>query len=246
MLRKYANSRSVSDNLQLGGLTAFSAGMVNVTSLIIFFAFTSNVTGHYAILAEEIAKGNWYQAMVVFGWIFMFFYGNFISNFSVITIKKNNMLAHGLPLVLEMICLIGVGYYGHYYYQESLLETEIMIGIMLLAMGLQNGLTASISNFSVKTTHLTGLTTDLGVLTSMFTQKCFRDNKELTDKFKLLVLIASTYLAGGVIAGIIYFHIGFRVFFIVSLFLLVILFYDYWKLKIIRYHNSMNADEEDH
>ncbi len=42
---------------------------------------------------------------------------------------------------------------------------------MLLAMGLQNGLTASISNFSVKTTHLTGLTTDVGILTAMFTKK---------------------------------------------------------------------------
>lgn len=65
MLRKFSNSRTLSDNIKLGSLTAFSAGMVNVVSVMLFFAFTSNVTGHYAVLAEEIAKGNWYQAGVV-------------------------------------------------------------------------------------------------------------------------------------------------------------------------------------
>ena len=37
--------------MKLGAMTAFSAGMVNVASLILFFSFTSNVTCHYAILA---------------------------------------------------------------------------------------------------------------------------------------------------------------------------------------------------
>ena len=156
MLRKFNNHRTLKDNIQLGGLTAFSAGMVNVTSLIIFFAFTSNVTGHYAILAEEIAKGNWYEAIIVFGWIFMFFFGNFFSNFIVINFDRTNRyLAHSLPLFVEIICLLAVGTYGQFYYAETLSETELMVGLMLFAMGIQNGLTASISNFSIKTTHLT-------------------------------------------------------------------------------------------
>lgn len=232
MLRKFSNSRSLKDNMQLGGLTAFSAGMTNVASLIVFFAFTSNVTGHYAILAEEIAKGKWYQTMVVFGWIFMFFYGNFVSNFIVITMKSKAAISHAVPLFLEMACLIGVGYYGQTFYLESLLETEILIGVLLFAMGLQNGLTASISNFSVKTTHLTGLTTDLGVISSMLTKKKYRENKELTDKYKLLLLIAVSYLTGGIISGVIYFEIGFKVFYVVAAFLTVIIFYDYTKLKL--------------
>lgn len=93
MLRKFNNSRTVKDTMQLGALTAFSAGMVNVTSVIIFFAFTSNVTGHYAILAEEIAKGNWYEAAIVFIWIFMFFIGNFISNLIIINYNANAYLS---------------------------------------------------------------------------------------------------------------------------------------------------------
>ena len=81
--------------------------------------------------------------------------------------------AHALPIVLEILCLLAVGIYGQFYYEKTLAETEALVALMLFATGLQNGLTASISNFSVKTTHLTGTTTDLGILASMFTQKKF-------------------------------------------------------------------------
>jgi uncharacterized membrane protein YoaK (UPF0700 family) len=174
MLRKYSNTRTLSDNIKLGTLTAFSAGMVNIASLLIFFSFSSNVTGHYAILAAEVVRGNIYQVAVVLGWIFLFFFGSFVSNLIVIHFNKINMyVAHAAPIVLEILCLMIVGIYGQFFYEETLIETEILMALMLFAMGLQNGLTASISNFAVKTTHLTGTTTDLGILFSMFTKKSF-------------------------------------------------------------------------
>ncbi|WP_372756217.1 YoaK family protein [Mariniflexile sp.] len=236
MLRKHSNNRTLRDNIQLGSLSAFSAGMVNVTSLIVFFAFTSNVTGHYAILAEEISKGNWYQASVVFAWIFLFFIGNFTSNLIIINFnKKNSYFAHSAPLILEIICLVGVGFYGHFFYLETLTETEIMIGLMLFAMGLQNGLTASISNFSVKVTHLTGLTTDVGILTAMFTKKEYRNNKLLRGKLSVLLAIAIAYLSGGILAGLIYFKVKFIVFFVVSAVISFIIMYEYYKLKVTKF-----------
>ncbi|RAV29914.1 YoaK family protein [Sinomicrobium soli] len=233
MLRKFNNSRTTRENIQLGSLTAFSAGMVNVTSVIIFFAFTSNVTGHYAILAEEISKGNWYQAAVVFAWIFMFFAGNFCSNMIIINFnQKNTYAAHATPLILEILCLLSVGTYGAFFYGETLGETEIMVGLMLFAMGIQNGLTASISNFSVKTTHLTGLTTDLGLLTSMFTKSEYRQNKALRAKANVLYAIATSYVTGGIFAGVVYQQIGFMVFYIASMVICVIIFYEYYMIRL--------------
>lgn len=236
MLRKFSNSRSLKDNIQLGSLTAFSAGMVNVISVIIFFAFTSNVTGHYAVLAEEIAKGNWYQAGVVAGWIFLFFFGSFTSNFIVIHLnRKNKYLAHALPILIEILCLLAVGSYIQFSYQETLLETEVMVALMLFAMGIQNGLTASISNSAVKTTHLTGLTTDLGMLFSMFTIKRFRKKQQLRGKLKVQLSIMLSYMAGGITAGYIYMTIEYNVFYIVCIFLIMVLAYDYSKLRVQRF-----------
>ncbi|UCS91739.1 DUF1275 domain-containing protein [Echinicola marina] len=215
---------------------AFSAGMVNVISVIIFFAFTSNVTGHYAVLAEEIAKGNWYQAGVVASWILLFFFGGFIANIIIINFNKTHTyLAHSIPIILEIICLLIVGSYIQFYYKESLVETEILVGLMLFAMGIQNGLTASISNSAVKTTHLTGLTTDLGMLFSMFTKKEYRAKKELRAKAKVQLAIMFSYLLGGVSAGLIYLNIAYNVFYIVSLFLIIVIAYDFYRLRVAKY-----------
>lgn len=232
MLEQFNTHRSYNDNLKLGGLTAFVAGMVNVASVMIFFAFSSNVTGHYAILAEEISKGNWYQVGVVFGWIFLFFTGSFVSNFIVINLyKSKSSMSHALPLLLEIICLMAVGIYGSFWYRESLAETEALVALMLFAMGLQNGLTASISNFAVKTTHLTGLTTDLGILFSMYTKPEFRANPQLRMRTRMLLLIMVSYLAGGIIAGSLYLQLNFTVFYIVSALLGGVIVYDFIKLK---------------
>lgn len=232
MIKKYSD-RTNKENIQLGALTAFSAGMVNVISVIIFFAFTSNITGHFAILAEEISKGNWYQALIVFGWLSLFFLGSFTSNIIIINFNKTDAyLAHSLPIILEIVCLLIVGTYIQFYYQETLLETELMVSLMLFAMGLQNGLTATISNSAVKTTHLTGLTTDLGILTSMFTKKAYRKRPELRGKMKLLLSIMVSYVVGGVSAGYIYLTIAYNVFYIVCIFLLVVIGYDFYRIEV--------------
>lgn len=244
MLRKFSNSRSLADNIRLGSLTAFSAGMVNVASVTIFYAFTSNVTGHYAILAEEIAKANWYQVGVVMGWIFLFYLGNFTSNFIIINLnQKHPYFAHALPVLLEIACLLTVGIYGEYHYAETLTETELLVSLMLYSMGLQNGLTASISNFAVKTTHLTGLTTDLGILSSMLTKKEYRENEALRGKTRLLVVIALSYLSGGVFSGILFLKIGFKVFYMVCALLFLVILYDHSKIGIMKFRHRLRRVE---
>ena len=233
MLRNYSNSRTLGDNIRLGTLTAFTAGTINIASLLIFLSFTSNVTGHYAIFAAEISQGNWAQVAVVAGWIFLFFFGGFVANLSVINFnKKSKYFAHALPIVLEILCLLVVGIYGQFYYEKTLGETEALVALMLFATGLQNGLTASISNFSVKTTHLTGTTTDLGILASMFTQKKFRKNPELIARAKLLTSIMAAYVLGAIFSGLTYYSLEFRVFYVISVCLLVVIGYDFYKINI--------------
>ena len=235
MLRKFSNSRSFADNLKLGVLTAFPAGMVNVASLVLFFSFASNVTGHFAILAEEIANGKWFQVAVVFSWVFLFFTGSFLSNNIVINGSgKRTFLTHSIPMLLEISCFLVVGVYGHYFYTETLLETEILVAILLFSMGLQNGLTASISNFAVKTTHLTGLTTDLAIHVSLLTKEKYRKKPEIREKAKLLLSIAVAYTTGGVVSGSLVHSYEFKVFFFVSFIMLLILIYDLSHIYVLR------------
>lgn len=233
MLRKYSNHRNQEDNIKLGALTAVSAGMVNVVSVIVFFSYTSNITGHYAVFAQEIARGNLYQGAVVLLWILFFFVGSFLSNFVIIQGKGriSQYIAHAIPIMLELISVLVVGLYLQFFYKDTLMETEFLVSALLFAMGLQNGLTASISNSVIKTTHLTGLTTDLAILVSMFTKRSNRSNQQLVDKFHLLLSILFSYVIGGIIAGVSYTFIGHYTFFIVCFTLLFIALYDYYKLR---------------
>jgi uncharacterized membrane protein YoaK (UPF0700 family) len=232
MLRKFSNSRTLADNIKLGFSTAFIAGMVNVSSLVLFFSFTSNITGHYAILADEISNGRWLQVVIVFSWILLFFLGSFLSNFLIIQgTFKSKLLTHSIPLFLEILCFIGVGLYGVFLYSETLIETELLVAVLLFAMGIQNGLTASISNFSVKSTHLTGLTTDLAIHISMYLKPDYKHELIVVEKIKLLSMIALGYVVGGIVAGSVTHFFQFYVFFVISFFMMFVILYDVIHLK---------------
>lgn len=239
MLRRYSNSRTFQDNLRLGSFTAIIAGMVNVASLVLFYSFTSNLTGHFAILATEIANGQWFQMLVVLFWILLFFSGSFLSNNLIInSTAKNTFLAHSIPMVLEILCFIFVGFYGQFFYTETLTQTEILVSVLLFAMGLQNGLTASISNFQVKTTHLTGLTTDLALHLSMLTKKTYRQNIQIVEKTKLMLAILGSYLFGGILSGLIIHFVQFQVFYAVSIAMTGVLIYDFAKTYVPFFTNK--------
>jgi uncharacterized membrane protein YoaK (UPF0700 family) len=78
----------------------------------------------------------------------------------------------------------------------------------------------------------------------MFTRSEYRKNKELKGKAVLLLSIALAYLAGAIASGITYMHMGFRLFYVVSLFLVVVIFYDFYKLKLFRFMNTRRKKPE--
>ncbi|MNJ84586.1 hypothetical protein D3C87_20430 [compost metagenome] len=243
MLRRFSHSRSFQDNLKLGIFTAIIAGMVNVASLVLFYSFTSNLTGHFAILAQEIADGKWFQMLIVLFWILLFFAGSFLSNNLIInSTKKNAFISHSIPMILEILCFVFVGIYGQFFYTETLTQTEILVSVLLFSMGLQNGLTASISNFQVKTTHLTGLTTDLAIHLSMLTKKKYRLNKQVVEKTKLMAAIMGSYLVGGILSGLIIHYVHFQVFYAISAAMLGVLAYDFIKTYVPFFLNKKKHD----
>src|SRR5690606_3773376 len=103
-------------DIWLGGFTAAVAGLVNVCSVVAFFAFASNVTGHVAIFAEEFVKSHWHQVSVVTLWFLLFVFGSFVAN-GIVTVfgTRAPRLARATPVGLEMALLVAVGYYGQHY-----------------------------------------------------------------------------------------------------------------------------------
>lgn len=225
--------RTKRHNLWLGGSTAGVAGMVNVCAVIAFFAFASNVTGHVAVFAEELVKGHWHQVSVVTAWLLCFIGGAFTGNLLVLGLGSRwHAGGRAASVGLEMVLLVAVGYYGTVHYAETLTETEYLVGILLFTMGLHNGTVATVSKGVVKTTHLTGLSTDLGMELSQVAQGMLRGNDELAFKLKLHGNIFAWYVVGGVGGGMLFMGVGFQAFYAASTVLGLVLAHDmvvmYW------------------
>ncbi|WP_114751401.1 YoaK family protein [Pleomorphovibrio marinus] len=227
MLRHSPTKRSTKENLWLAATTAYSAGAVNVASVIAFFAFTSNVTGHVAIFAEELVKGHWHQVFIVLIWLLLFLFGAFAANFIISSVvKKGKYFSNSAPIFLEIVVLAFITVYGHFYYQETLRETEWLIGGLLFCMGLQNGMVSTISGGVVKTTHVTGLFTDLGAELSQWLHPITPRTKVLKDRLKLRLYILSYYILGGLVGGYFFLLIDFLAFIMVILVLIFVIYYD--------------------
>jgi len=227
MLRQSKGDRTLRENLMLASSTAFVSGVLNVAGMVAFLAFSSNVTGHVANLANHFAQQNFREVAVFVIWLLMFFSGAFISHFIVRSLEhKSFYRAHATPVVIEIVILLSVAIYGHHFYQETQLEREIVIGLLLFANGLQNSLVSTVSGGLIKSSHLTGLFTDLGSDIAEWFHPRTDKSIVVKNKIYLRLTILSFYFIGGVAGGYFFDVYGFAIFYFIPLILLIILYYD--------------------
>ncbi|SDH12018.1 Uncharacterized membrane protein YoaK, UPF0700 family [Flavobacterium omnivorum] len=232
MFRHQGKNRTFIHNLRLATLLSFVAGIVNVTGVLSVHTLTTNVTGHFAYFAEEIMKQNYIAAITFFVFTIFFLLGAFTSNFLAELIsKKHPDLSHVIPISLEMIILIGVGVFG-LASELSSIEGKWIAFSMLFAMGIQNSLVTKISQSTVRTTHLTGLFTDLGIeLSQLFFYKQPEENKKLKISIYLRLSIIIFFFMGCILGGFLYNLLEMKTLFVAATFLLFALLYDYIRLQ---------------
>ncbi|MET3979281.1 uncharacterized membrane protein YoaK (UPF0700 family) [Mucilaginibacter sp. UYP25] len=227
MLRQPQDKRTLNQNLMLASSSAFVAGITDVVGLLAFLAFTSNVTGHVANLAKNILKQDFSSIIIFVIWLLMFMIGSFVSNFIVQSLKHISLYrAHSAPIILEIIVLLFVAVYGHKFYPETELERKIVIGSLLFAMGLQNGLVSNISGGLIKSTHLTGLFTDLGSELADWMHPKTKESQTVKNKIYVRLTVLTFFIFGGMAGGYFFNIYEFKVFYFVPVILLTILYYD--------------------
>lgn len=232
MFRHKGKNRTFAHDLRLAILLSFVAGLVNITGVLALKTLTTNVTGHFAFFAEEIMRHDYATAITFFLFTIFFLIGSFISSFLQELISlKNPDLSHIFPITLEMIILIAIGLFGTNTNLLSL-EGKLTAFFMLLAMGIQNSLVTNISKSTVRTTHLTGLFTDLGIeLSQLFFYKKPDEVKKLKTSIFLRLSIITFFFIGCISGGIIYQFLAIKTLFVSVLILLIAQWYDYMRLK---------------
>lgn len=231
MFRHKGKSRSLKQNLGIASLLSFVAGIVNVAGFLSVQKLTTNVTGHFAYMIEEATKINVNQALFYFAYIFFFFLGAFFSNFILeLTDKVTDKYIFIIPVLTETLILTVTGALNFEFIAKN---QNIIACSLLFAMGLQNSLVTSISNSAIRTTHLTGLFTDLGIeISQLFFSKSKEQRQKLHSSIQLRLTIITTFFLGGVLAGLLFPNLKMQTLFIASGTLVTGLVIDYIIIKM--------------
>ncbi len=243
MFRHKGKTRTIKHNLRIASLLSFVAGIVNVAGFLAIQRLTTNVTGHFAFIVEEILKLNFWQSFIYFLYIFFFFLGSFVSNLLVeIISKKNGSLIYVIPTIIESLILFFLAVFGQFLISQN---PNLLACSMLFAMGLQNSLVTTISNSTVRTTHLTGLFTDLGIeLSQLFFFKQKDQKYKLYSSIKLRLTIITFFFLGGLLGGIFYSTLKLYVLIMAATVLIIGIIYDELKLKLITQNRSNNNEKK--
>jgi uncharacterized membrane protein YoaK (UPF0700 family) len=243
MFRHKGKTRTLQHNLRIASLLSFVAGIVNVAGFISVQRLTTNVTGHFAFFVDEIFKLNFWQGFVYFLYIFFFFLGSFVSNLIVEMIsKKSDRLIYIIPTILESIILFFLAIFGQLLITQN---PNLLACSLLFAMGLQNSLVTTISNATVRTTHLTGLFTDLGIeLSQLFFYKQKDQKDKLYSSIRLRLTIITFFFLGGFLAGIFYSTLKLYVLAIAASVLISGVMYDELKLMIQNRNRNDNTKND--
>ncbi len=231
MFRHQGKNRTYIHNLRLASLLSLVAGIVNITGILSVKTLTTNVTGHFAFFAEDVFNKQYNTALIYLLFILSFLLGAFTSNFIIETVlRKRSQNPYILPVAIEIIILILVGLFGTT--SLTIMDGTLIACCLLFAMGLQNALVTNVSQSIVRTTHLTGIFTDLGIeLSQLFFYKKTTQFRQLSKSIYLKLAIIGGFFLGCVGGGFIYKSLDLKTLLIAAVFLIIALFYD-----TIRFH----------
>ena len=241
MSRQQGKSRTLKHKLRIPTILSFVAGIVNVTGFLSFKQLTTNVTGHFALFINDVADFEFWKGTIYFLYIFSFLFGSFLSSFLIEKFRENKKLnVFFLPTLIECIILISIGVLSNII---EIKYPNFIVCLLLFAMGLQNSYVTKISNAVVRTTHLTGLFTDLGIdISQMFFPKLHRNREKLKSNIKLRIYIILFFFAGGLMGGFLYSKLNLKLNTLIfgAIILLLSLFFDDFRYQIIKSRRKYN------
>ena len=146
---------------------AWVAGYTNIIAVLVCGHVASHVTGHASQLGQAAAGGDWSLALFVGAILVAFFLGAVLSACATEIARWRGVRSvYVVPAALEL-ALLAVFAELVRLHDPAQVESGAMLWWMTMvasiAMGLQNATITRISGGVVRTTHLTGVLTDLGL-----------------------------------------------------------------------------------
>ena len=156
--------RSAQVNLRLGASLSFVAGAINAGGFLAVGQYTSHMTGMLSSITDHLALGEFRLALAGLVALLAFVGGAVTTAWMVNwSLRRQLRSAFARPLVVEAGLLLVFGLFGAAINLSSGLFIPLTVLLLCFIMGLQNALITKISNAEIRTTHVTGLVTDIGI-----------------------------------------------------------------------------------
>ena len=208
--------RTPSINQLLGGLLAFNAGAINAGGFLVVGMYTSHMTGFASMLADNLILGNVGLLLGALGTLLAFIAGAATTAVQVNWARQHHLRSeYALPLLLEAGLLLVFGLLGATLNRQTPFAVPLTVLVLAYTMGLQNAVVSKISASQIRTTHMTGVITDLGIELG----KIFYWNRNQTPadfqvranriKLRLYGMLLCTFMAGGLVGAAGFKYLGF-------------------------------------
>lgn len=168
-------------------------------------------------MADSLALGDVSLALAGLGAIVSFLAGAASSAMLINWARRKRLHSeYALPLLLEAILLLCFGILGANLALRIGFFIPMTVMLLCFIMGLQNAIITKISKAEIRTTHVTGLVTDIGIeLGKLFYWNIEREHPTMPmvmanrKRLKLLLLLLLMFFAGGVAGAMGFKHVGF-------------------------------------
>ena len=178
------------------------AGVLNATGFCVAGIFSGNMTGNVTSLADQIATGHPRAGFAMLAIVLMFIVGGSLSAlFLEIRGSAHVAQACATAFLTEAVLLVVLAGFDIRIRTES--QPLLILGLSFL-LGFQNAAAAVVSNYRVRTTHVSGTSTDISVKLGLLVAQVLHEQtleaiRDHLPELKTKVLTIAAFCTGAVI-----------------------------------------------
>ncbi|MEA3114311.1 MAG: hypothetical protein QOG58_4110 [Caballeronia sp.] len=217
-LRGFARpQRTDQNNRRLGRWLAFIAGAANAGGFLAVGQYTSHMSGIVSALADNLSVGDFGLIVAGLSSLAAFITGAATSAIMINWGRRRRAHSeYALPLMLEAVLLLCFGLLGSNLENNRFLFVPATVGLLCYVMGLQNAIITKISKAEIRTTHMTGIVTDIGIeLGKLFYWNVSESGPGVTavradrSRLRLLASLLGMFFIGGLAGALGFKYVGF-------------------------------------
>jgi uncharacterized membrane protein YoaK (UPF0700 family) len=157
-------ARSAHGNQHLGRLLAFTAGAINAGGFLVVKQYTSHMSGLVSSVADNLVIGQVGLALLACGAVAAFTGGAIMSSVLInIGRQAAARSLYALPMLVEAALICAFGLLTANLARGPAVGAASLVALLCFVMGCQNAIITKISKAEIRTTHVTGLVTDIGI-----------------------------------------------------------------------------------